>query len=125
MRSNIDLTVEALLPEMAAHYVVTLRNFSTNPAQTLLDLAGELGVPAVQEIRDDLPDYVEDKLEGWINGEINQIKINGVPVTQVAGSIAALAETALTRFALDSELTIRRESDEERTVEVRLDATVG
>jgi hypothetical protein len=106
MRSTIDLTVEVLLPQMAADAVVTLRDFSMNPAQTLLDLAAELGVPAVQEIRDDLPDYVEDKLEGWINGEINKLMIDGVPVPQVAGNIAALAETALTQFALDSELTI-------------------
>jgi hypothetical protein len=106
VRSNIDLTVEVLLPQMAADAVVTLRDFSTNPAQTMLDLAAELGVPAVQEIRDDLPDYVEDKLEGWINGEINKLTVNGVPVPQVAGNIAALAETALTQFELDSELTI-------------------
>ncbi len=106
VRSTIDLTVEALLPESAENIVITLRDFSTNPAQTLLDLAQDAGVPAVEEIRDDLPDYVEDKLEGWINGEINQLKINGVPVPQVAGNIAALAETALTQFALDSELTV-------------------
>jgi hypothetical protein len=106
VRSYIDLTIEALLPETAAEKVVTLRNFSTNPAETLFDLAEQLGVPAVDEIRAALPSYVEDKLEGWINGEINQLTINGVPVPQVAGSIAALAETALTQFALDSELSV-------------------
>lgn len=106
VRSTIDLTVEALLPEMAEQMVVTLRDFSVNPAATLLDLAAEAGVPAVQQIRDDLPDYVEDKLEGWINGEINKLTINGTPIPQVAGSIAALAQTALTQFALDSELAI-------------------
>jgi hypothetical protein len=106
LRSDIDLTIEAVLPEPAEDVVVTLRDFSTNPAQTLFDLAEELGVPAVSEIRTALPSYVEDKLEGWINGEINKVTVSGVPVPQVAGSIAALAETALTQFALDSELTI-------------------
>jgi hypothetical protein len=106
VRSHIDLTVEALLPETAAEKVVTLRNFSTNPAETLFDLAEEMGVPGVQEIRDNLPAIIEDKLEGWINGEINKLEVNGVPVPQVAGNIAALAETALTQVALVSELSI-------------------
>lgn len=106
VRSEIDLTVEALLPEPAASAVVTLRDFSQHPAHTLLDLAADAGVPAVAQIRDDLPDYIENKLEGWIDGEIAKLTINGVPVTEVAGNIAALAETALTHFALDSELVI-------------------
>jgi hypothetical protein len=106
VRSHIDLTVEALLPEPAEQVVITLRDFSTNPGRTLLDLAEEMGVPAVGEIRDALPRYVEDKLEGWIDGEINKLMIDGVPVPQVAGDLAALAETALTQFALDSELAI-------------------
>ena len=104
--STIDLTVEALLPEPAEQIVVTLREFSTNPAHTMIDLADQAGVPAVQEIRDALPSYVMDKLEGWINGEIAKLTINGVPVTQAAGSIASLAQTALTHFAIDSELAI-------------------
>lgn len=104
--STIDLTVEALLPDPAEQIVVTLRDFSTNPAHTMIDLADQAGVPAVQEIRDALPSYVMDKLEGWINGEIATLTINGVPVTQAAGSIASLARTALTHFALDSELAI-------------------
>jgi hypothetical protein len=106
VQSTIDLTIEALLPEPAEDVVVTLRNFSTSPGDTLLDLAGDAGVPAVQEIRDDLPDYVEDKLVGWIDGEIAKVTINGTPVTQVAGTIAGLAETALTQLSLDSELSV-------------------
>jgi hypothetical protein len=106
VRTNVDLTVEALLPQTAADVVVTLRSFSTSPGDTMLDLAQEAGVPAVQQIRDDLPDYVEDKLVGWIDAEIAKVTLNGTPVTQIAGNTAALAETALTQFALDSTLTI-------------------
>lgn len=106
VHSNIDLTVEALLPEPAADTVVTLRSFSTDPGATLLDLAADAGVPAVQEIRDALPSYVESELEGWIDGEIAKLTIDGTPITQVAGDIAALAETALTQFSLDSELSV-------------------
>lgn len=106
VRSDIDLTVEALLPQPAADMVVTLRSFSTDPADTLFGLAESAGVPAVGTIRDALPSYLEDKLYGWIDAEIAKVKVAGVPVTQIAGGIAAMAETALTQFALDSELTI-------------------
>lgn len=101
VRSTIDLTVEAVLPDQAAGYVATLRDFEANPAQTLFDLAESAGVPAVGEIRAALPSYVEDKLEGWINAEINKL-----PVVALAGDVVAIAETAITQFALDSKLTI-------------------
>lgn len=106
VRSNIDLTVHALLPETAAHYMSTLADFHANPAKTLFDLAEAAGVPAVATIRDNLPAYVEDKLEGWINGEIEKLTINGVPVRTLAGEVVTLTETALTQFAIDSELTV-------------------
>lgn len=104
--SQIDITIEALLPQPAADVVETARDFSTDPAHTLISLADSAGVPAVGTIRDFLPGYVEDKLEGWIDDEIEKITIAGVPLTQVAGEFAALAETSLTEVALESELTI-------------------
>ncbi|MBA3464185.1 MAG: hypothetical protein H0T46_29790 [Deltaproteobacteria bacterium] len=104
--SRIDITVEALLPQPVAEIVVTARDFSTNPAHTLITLADEAGVPAVGTLREYLPDYLEGKLEGWINDEIEKLTINGVPVTDVAASFAALAETSLTNISLKSELTI-------------------
>ncbi|NVB78638.1 MAG: hypothetical protein HOV81_09615 [Kofleriaceae bacterium] len=106
VRSQIDLTAELLLPTPAADMVETLRDFSTDPARTLFDLADDAGVPAVGTIRDALPSVVEDRLYGWIDGEIANLTINGVPVTQVAGGIASLAETAFSQFAIDSELAI-------------------
>jgi hypothetical protein len=106
VRSDIDLTVEAVLPQTAANVVGTLRDFATNPAKALFDLAEQAGVSAVGEIRSALPGYIEDKLEGWINGEINKLTVGGVPVPLVAGNIASLAETALTQLAIDSELAI-------------------
>ena len=105
VRTEISLTVEALLPEPAADLVGTLRDFSINPAATLFDLAEAAGVPAVAEIRDALPASVEDKLYGWINGEIAKLEVNGTPVTSVAGWIVGWAEAVLTTFALDSQLT--------------------
>lgn len=104
--SRIDITVEALLPQSIEDMVVTARDFSVNPAETLFDLAEDAGVPAVGTIREYLPDYLENKIEGWMNDEINKLTINGVPVTQVAASFVALAETSLTNVSLKSELTI-------------------
>jgi hypothetical protein len=104
--SKIDVTAEAVLPEPAAQLVATLRDFSVEPAHTLIELADDAGVPAIGELRALLPDMLENKLEGWLDEEIAKVRIGGAPVTELAGDAAALAETALTQFALDSELVI-------------------
>lgn len=104
--SNVEITIEALLPEPAANLVETMRDFSQNPAHTLLDVCEDAGVPAVGTIRDYLPSFLEEKLEGWINDEINKVTIGGVPVPQFAGSIVALAETTLSQVNIESTLTI-------------------
>jgi len=110
VRSTFDLTIEALLPERIATMVTTLRQFSQNPAQTMFDVAEDAGVPAVEEIRAALPSYLEDKLEGWINDEINKVTINGVSIPQHAANIVALAETSLGKFAITSTLTVNGSS---------------
>jgi hypothetical protein len=104
--STVDFTVEAILPPQIEEVVVTLRDFSKNPAKALLDLAERRGVPAVGILRAALPDALESKLEGWINDEIAKVKIAGKPITEYAGEIAMLAEIALTQFAVDSELSL-------------------
>ena len=106
VRSMFDITAAAVLPQPAYELVGTLHDFSTAPAHTLLDLAEAAGVPAVAELRSALPDSIESRLEGWIDDKIEAVTINGVPVTQVAGDIAALGETALTQFAIDSTLDV-------------------
>ena len=107
VRSTFDLTAAAVLPEPAYNVVETLHDFSTAPAHTLIDLAEAAGVPAVSELRAALPDSLESRLEGWIDERIATVKIDGVPVTQVAGELAALAELPLTQFAIDSTLDVR------------------
>jgi hypothetical protein len=104
--TSIDLTVEAVLPPQAELVVQTLRDFSNNPAHALIDLAGQEGVPAVATLYDALPDVLTDKLEGWINGEIAKVTINGEPITEWAGDFAGLADTAFSQFAVDSTLAI-------------------
>ncbi len=104
--TTVDLTVEAVLPPQVELVVEALRDFSTNPAHTLVDLAGQAGVPAVTQLYDALPSALTDQLEGWINGYIDNIQIAGKPITTWAGDVAGLADTAFSKFDLDSELAI-------------------
>ncbi|MBA3819317.1 MAG: hypothetical protein H0X17_10525 [Deltaproteobacteria bacterium] len=110
VQTRIDFTIEAILPPQIEVAVVALRLFSTNPARAIFDLAEQKGVPAVGIIRDVLPGALEDRLEGWINDEIAKLKINGKPITAYVGEVAALAEIALSEFAVDSELTMDGET---------------
>lgn len=104
--NKVDFTVEAILPAQIELVVVTFREFSKNPARTLVAVADQAGVPAVGALYGVIPGVIKDRLEGWINDEIAKLKINGQPLTVYAAEIAALAETALTDFAVDSEMTI-------------------
>jgi hypothetical protein len=104
--SRIDLTIETVLPQPVEDIVLTARDFSTNPAHTLISLADDAGVPAVGTLRSVLPSYVMGKIEGWMNDEIAKLTIAGIPVTQIAGTFASLAETTLTQVSLESDLTI-------------------
>ena len=106
VQTHVDFTIEAILPPQIETAVQLLRLFSTNPARAIFDLAEMKGVPAVGLIRTALPGVLEDKIEGWINDEIEKIRIDGKPITAYAGQLAALAEIALSEFALESELTI-------------------
>jgi len=75
----------------------------------------------VADLRAALPSALESRLEGWIDDQIEAITINGVPVTQIAAEIAALGETTLTRFAIDSELVVAGDEATHRLT--RLDFT--
>ncbi len=114
VQTRVDFTIEAILPPQIELAVVALRLFSTNPARALFDLAEQKGIPAVGIIRDVLPGALEDRLEDWINGEIAKLKINGKPITAYVGEVAALAEIALSEFAVDSELTMHGETASHR-----------
>ncbi|MFT3695295.1 MAG: hypothetical protein QM831_19335 [Kofleriaceae bacterium] len=102
IQSKVDLTVEAILPQQAEAVVAALRDFSTNPAHALITLADQAGVPAVATLYSVIPGVIKDKLEGWVADEINKVKILGKPITEYAGDLAALADTALSNFSLDS-----------------------
>src|SRR5882757_2543262 len=104
--NHVEFTAEAILPPQVELVVKTLRDFSINPAHALIEVASEAGVPAVGTLYGLIPGVIKDRLEGWINDEINKVKINGRPITEYAGQIAMLVDFALTSFDVDSELTI-------------------
>jgi hypothetical protein len=103
--NQVDITAEVFLPGQAEIVVSTLRELSTDPAHALITLASAAGVPAVGTLYNLLPGIITDQLEGWINTEIAKVKINGVSITSYAGQIAGLADTALSHFTVDSELS--------------------
>jgi hypothetical protein len=106
VRTLMDFTVEQVLPPQAELVVVTLRAFGTNPARTLITVADHYGVPALDTLYGVLPGYLTDKFEGWVNDEINKFRIAGKTVPQYSAAVARLAETALTKFAIESDFAI-------------------
>jgi hypothetical protein len=108
--NRVNFTVEAILPAQAELVVSTLRELSTNPAHALISIADEAGVPAVGTLYGVIPGPIKDRLEGWINDEIAGLRIDGKPFADYAAQLAALADTALAHFAVDSELTIHGET---------------
>lgn len=106
VRTMMDFTVEQVLPPGAELVVVTLRAFGDNPAHTLITVADHYGVPALNTLYGVLPGYLTDKLEGWVNDEIGKFRIGGKTVPQYSAAVAKLAETALTKFAIDSDFAI-------------------
>jgi hypothetical protein len=101
VRTRLGITVETIVPQ-----VTTLHDFSQHPAHTLIDLADEAGVPAIEELRAVLPDALQGELEGWLDDEIRKVQIDGLPITTFVGHLSAGARRALTQFELDSTLDI-------------------
>jgi hypothetical protein len=106
VRTMMDFTVEQVLPPQVEFGVTTLRSFADNPARTLISVADHYGVTALDDLYSLVPSFLTDKFEGWVNDEIAKLKIDGKTVPQYAGMVASLAETALTKFAIDSEWAI-------------------
>jgi hypothetical protein len=104
--TRIDFTVEQVLPGQAEAIVATLRDFSKNPAHSIITLAQKEGVPAIAELYAALPGPLKDRFEGWVNDYVDNVSVGGKKLTVWAGDVATLAEHALTKFDLDSTLAI-------------------
>jgi hypothetical protein len=101
--SKIDFTVNGVVPQQVAEASAVLRSFSTNPAQTLL---GRADATAVQQLKASLSSTLSSSLEGWINTEIDKARIAGKTMRQYASDLATISDASLTRFTLESTLTM-------------------
>lgn len=87
-----------------------LRSFSQNPARALLARAQAENDPALQTLYSALSTTLRDRLEGWINAELDKVVVSaGKTLRQYGVEMNAIAETSLTQFTLNSSLTISPE----------------
>lgn len=103
--SSVALGASAALPSRARESLQALSSLRENPARTFFDLLEQAGVPAVEDLRDALPDVIEAKIEGWINAYVAGARVGEAPVT------ALLEETSedILAFLLNFELVSRLE----------------
>lgn len=83
--------------------VADIKAFAANPGRALLTLGGG---PTLQELYTALPVALEDRLEGWLNTEIDKLRIGTRTARQASTDIASIVEVSLAQFTLESELTI-------------------
>ena len=86
-----------------ANAVAGLKAMSTNPARALLAAGGGT---ALAQVYADLNTSLDDRLEGWLNTELDKTRIAGKTLRQLASDLAMITETSLTQFALESNLKI-------------------
>lgn len=103
-RSRIQLDGSGVVPDLDA-VVAPLRAFSERPAETLLAIAANADVPELDQLYAALPSSLASQLEGWIDAQLAAVKISGSTVPAYAAEVLGFAETALTRFALDSTMS--------------------
>lgn len=101
--SRINITSEMAQVQLA---VAELHAFSQNPARTLLAEAEQAGLPALQQLNSALSPTLRSQLEGWINAEIDKARLAGKTPRQLATELAAIAQTTLTQFTVESSLSI-------------------
>jgi hypothetical protein len=95
-RFNISVEMPHIEPAIA-----DLRAFSQNPGRSLLAKA-----KGASDLLASLPVSLRDRLEGWINVELDKIRISGKTLKQYAAEATGIAETTLTRFTIESSLAI-------------------
>lgn len=103
VQSKIDFTVNGAVPQQVIEASATLRAFAQNPASTLLARADQT---AVQQLKASLPSTLASSLEGWLNTEIDKARIATKTMRQYATELATITEGTLTRFTVESTLSM-------------------
>lgn len=95
--SRIDLSLDMPTVNLA---LANLRTFSQNPAHALL------AQPAGVQLSAALPASVRDRLEAWMNTEIDKVRIGTKTIRQYATDVAAISETVIDDFTIESSLAL-------------------
>ena len=103
LTSKLDFTMDGAIPTQIKDAAATWRTFALNPAKTLLAVAGQEDVQALQGA---LSQALRDRLEGWINTEIDKARIASKTLRQYATEVSTITETTMTRFNLSSRLSM-------------------
>jgi hypothetical protein len=102
VRTRIDLGFPVAMVDSAASEYAA---FAQNPARTLLAPSGTLSTPAL-ELYAALPTALDERLEGWINIEVDKARLASKTPRQFASEVVNLTRGALTDFTLESALSI-------------------
>jgi hypothetical protein len=96
LTTTLDLPASLLAPQPALDAFATVVGLRKDPARTIFDLAEQAGVPHAQTIHQALPDILQSRLDGWINGFVAHALFNGRPVNgELDALIAAGARLQL------------------------------
>jgi hypothetical protein len=98
--TEVDLTAGAVLPDPIASYLGILEGLRDRPADTLILLLDQAGVPLIDDLFAILPDALEDVVTGAIDDYVATSVWENVPVTDELDWILDQADLVLARFDL-------------------------
>jgi hypothetical protein len=101
--SKIDFTQNGTTPPDVAATIAGCKSFAQNPARTLLQMAD---ATAVQQLKSAIGTTLSNNLEGYINTEVDKARIATKTMRQFSTDVASITETSLTKFYLDSSLSM-------------------
>jgi hypothetical protein len=105
LATTIDLPASAALPADLAAALDLLRGLRDAPGETIFDLAGQAGVPAVDELRDALPGALESRVEGWVDDQVRAALAADPELAAALDLVVDAADTVLAEIHLASELS--------------------
>jgi hypothetical protein len=101
LTSDLDINATTIVPATVHQAIELMRTFETSPGEAILDLAELAGVPGVATLRAALPDFLESRLIGWIDDQLEDS-----PFVIAVGEIVDLADTSFGQVELGSVLDL-------------------
>lgn len=104
--SSFRIPATAAAPGPLGDALRLVHGLAENPAGTLLDVAADAGVPALDTLQLVVPDALEDQLEGWMNAYLTTATADGVSPHGEIVRLDALIRSVLLEWELRSELRL-------------------